>query len=414
MSEPYLNAADYGTTLDDVTMQAALDACHAKGGGAVVVPGGTSWTFTDTVIGYANTRLILDEGSYQTCDASGLPLYYWYDPTVDAPAGYTGRSNITVEGGGVLDMRAQDNTVAHNCMTFLHGQDITVRDITIKNVSSFHAIEPHACKNVYLENVKLTGWENHSGAGNDFREAVQVDGNNYTGDDGTPVQYLTMYKCYMGPSDECGAYPCLVGSHTTPASQFHRWIKVDACDAAGALTYGVHSLSWSDSELVGNTITGGPGHGIVLESNVDMDGTRVKVNGNTVTYMDGNGIRFDSVNSDVYTNCDVQANTVMNTGSNGILLQRMNRGVVAGNVIRSTTANYGIQVGNGSSHPVNDVVVTGNHVTDTASASYRVNQAQGCVIVGNYGDHGMSVGGTNTGTKYTWGGGTTAPGDNLL
>lgn len=407
MSEPYVNAVDYvsGGVYDEVAFQAALNA----GAGRTVVADQGDWVFDDQCIIPARTRLVL-YGANFTCGTSGTPLFYNFDPSVNRPPGYTGNSGITIEGG-TFDMRAHENSVAHNCISFAHCRDITVRDAEFRNISSYHALEPHSVDGMLIENCRFYGWKNWLGSQYDFREAIQVDSVNMPGDDGSPTVDLTVEKCRFDESAECGGWGTALGSHTI-GSTVHRTIKFINNIVYRTLEYGVRTVSWSDVQVTDNRFGSVGKNAVHFYAHPDHNATRAIVTENIISYSGVSGVRFEGSGS-VYSSINVASNEVTNSGSNAMLFSNVARGVVSMNHVRSTDNWYGIQLGLGASEDVNDLLVTGNHITGTAEESIRLNHAYDCWVVGNKAVDGFNVG-TDTGTRYSWDGSTGAPGDNWV
>lgn len=91
-------------------------------------------------------------------DLSDIAIYNkdsYYD---DRPA-YTGNGNIKITGNGIVDARA-DKITNHNSATFrmMHGHDITIENITLKNFGGYHGIELISCENTVINNVTFDGF----------------------------------------------------------------------------------------------------------------------------------------------------------------------------------------------------------------------------------------------------------------
>lgn len=384
MSEPYINALDYvtGSGMDHVAVQAALDACHAQGGGTVVLPRGV-WTFGGTCWIHANTRLVM-YGAYVTCDELGLPLFANYDPlNPTQPPGYTGEGRITVEGG-VLDMRADVNPVASNVFTFAHCEDITLRDVTVLNVSSYHAVEPHSARRVRMIDCNFFGWRDYLSTPQ--REAIQVDSINMPGDDGTPCEDITIRDCHFGPSDVCGGWGTAIGSHTNGPTA-HRGVRFVGNTCEDMLTYGVRAHGWSDISIKGNTFRGVGDAAVLVQTAIGGQGTVpgsvADVSHNTIETCGTNGIRFEAEGTDRFSDITVADNRIRYCGSNAINLADVDWGQVDHNVIRDTADNYGIQLGLGDEHTVTGLMVHANIIYNAMQAGIRMNGALKCQVTRN-------------------------------
>lgn len=408
MTEPYINANDYATSgvNDHLAFQAALDA----GAGRTVIASG-DWVFDDWCVIPASTRLVLYDAHF-TCGPSGTGLFYNFTPGVPQLAGYTGNSGILIEGG-TLDMRSHENDVAHNCVTFSHCRDITVRDVEFRNISSYHALEPHSVDGMLIDNCQFYGWKNWLGTEYDFREAIQLDSVNKDGDDGSPTTDLTVQNCRFDESTECGGWGTALGSHTVGVD-VHRTIKFMNNIVYRNLLFGVRALSWSDVQVTDNRFGSCGRNSVHFDAHANHNATRAIVTENIISYSGLSGVRFEGDGGSWYSSINVASNVITNSDSNAMLFSDVHRGVIAMNQIRSTANWYGIQLGTGSTESVSDLHVTGNHITGTYQEAIRLNYAPGCTVVGNVGSGGISAGGDNSGARTTWDGSFTVPGDNLL
>lgn len=87
---------------------------------------------------------------------------------------YTGNGNITLCGNGRIDINGHINT--ENTATpirFAHSDNIVIKDLTIEDVSQYHAIELIAVKNCLIENVTFKGM---SGANGLLPPSIQIEG----------------------------------------------------------------------------------------------------------------------------------------------------------------------------------------------------------------------------------------------
>lgn len=91
------------------------------------------------------------------------------------------------------------------------------------------------------------------------------------------------------------------------------------------------------------------------------------------------------------TNLSITENTVSDCGNGGILIHRWEKGtdgtIVSGNRISRTGAGNGGtgQYGNAINlYRANDVIVSGNHISDSAFSAIRANSASNAMISGNH------------------------------
>ena len=79
--------------------------------------------------------------------------------------GYNGRSNITIDGG-ILDVES--------AICFIHGQNITLKNITFKNADYDHYMQIGSCKNVKIENCEFYGVTARE-SNRQYVEFIQID-----------------------------------------------------------------------------------------------------------------------------------------------------------------------------------------------------------------------------------------------
>lgn len=91
-------------------------------------------------------------------DLSDIAIYN-KDSYSDIRPAYTGNGNIKITGDGIIDARA-DKFTDHNSTTLrmMHGHDITIENITLKNFGGYHGIELIACENTIIDNVTFDGF----------------------------------------------------------------------------------------------------------------------------------------------------------------------------------------------------------------------------------------------------------------
>ncbi|MGW2708083.1 right-handed parallel beta-helix repeat-containing protein [Streptomyces sp. NPDC001356] len=257
-----LGAKGDGVANDSPAIQAALTAATAAGGGWVIVPAGTYRLATLPLRIYRNTRFTLLPGA-RFVRAAGATMLLNGDADQNLP-GYTGHGNITVEGG-VWDMQATAAglTASRMCMSFGHGERITVRGAEIRDVPGFHAVEVNACKGVLIEGCRFLGFTDPGGR--DISEAVQIDLASEVGAFGgfgpydmTVCDDVEITGCYFGASGTPGttAWPRGIGCHNARVTLWQRDVRIIGNTFQGLLQYGVHGYNWRDVTITGNTFRG--------------------------------------------------------------------------------------------------------------------------------------------------------------
>ncbi|MGE9695911.1 right-handed parallel beta-helix repeat-containing protein [Streptomyces sp. CH6] len=383
----------YGTVGDGITddapaVQEALDAARDAGGGWIVVPPGRYLLATLPLRIYRNTRLTLLPGAIFLRGQAATMLL-----NGDANqnfAGYTGHGNIIVEGG-LWDARGTTAGLTESAMvlSFGHARNIVVRDLEVRDVAGFHALELNAIKNGRVEGCSFRGYVDPDGT-RSFSEAVQLDlakGSEYFGGFG-PYDHVTctdisVTGCYFGASGTTGtgAWPRGVGSHSATITRTHQRIRVSDCSFDGVTQYGVSAYVWDDAVITGNSFYNcGSGvrlRAVILTDKEDTktpDGTQtnagqvmrnITVTGNT--FRAGQGYDEPVValgeTSGPIVNLTITGNAIDGSAAsqNGIRLQAVTRATVGTNVI-GRVDNTGI-----SCEDCDELTITGNAIQAPAA-----------------------------------------------
>jgi polygalacturonase len=368
-----INVRDYGATgagaADDApAIQAALDD-----GGWVYAPAGTYRLATLPLRIHARTRLTLDPGATLLRDADEVILTNG-EPAATA-GGYTGRGGIIVEGG-VWDVNAAGQPANSGAIAFAHAENLTVRDLTVKDVPGWHAIEINSSKTVRIEGCRFAGFVDTGDRA--FSEAIQIDADTsaaafpwFGPHDGTVCDGVTVAGCWFGASGTPGTqpWPRGVGSHNTSEPNRHKNVKVLACVFDHLADAAVQTYYWDGAVIGDNIVLAAGGEGIA-----------VKDNSRYVT---------------------VQRNLVFDTGRTGIWVNtdctqiRVSGNEVIGAGASAANTHYGIRCSAACSY----LRVTGNTVRKRASgnhARYGLSLAAGTTGVQRYGNDLRSSGVTGS------------------
>ncbi|MDX3027466.1 right-handed parallel beta-helix repeat-containing protein [Streptomyces scabiei] len=350
-------------------VQAALNSARDAGGGRVVVPtymdaGSPSGVYliTSTMRIYGKTRLSLFPGAEFRQNFAGTMLING-DADQDL-GGYTGHGDIIVEGG-LWNMRGATAglTASAMCISIGHARNVTIRDLEVRDVPGYHAIELNSTKNALVENCRFRGYVDPGGR--DFSEAIQVDLAKSSGVfggfgpyDNTVCEDVTIRDCYFGASGTAGttAWPRGVGSHSATVDVAHRRIKIVDNSFEGCLQYGVVPYAYNDSTISGNTMKG-CGSGIRCRSIISADAadstntSGVVTNASQVmenlTIADNNIVDCTGFDDPILlfgestgriTGVTITGNTIegADDGENGIRLYYVSDYTVSGNTVRST------------------------------------------------------------------------------
>ncbi len=147
-----------GNSNDRAVIQAELD----ETGNVTLVKGATY---------YLNGNLYLKSGS--TINAEGATIVSVQGALRNSPdrANYSAMKNVVINGG---TWKSSDANYDKTMFYFAHGQNITVKNVTIEGNYAGHLIEIIACKDVVIDNCQLVeskGKVNKTSV----EEAVQID-----------------------------------------------------------------------------------------------------------------------------------------------------------------------------------------------------------------------------------------------
>jgi polygalacturonase len=164
-------ATPNGTTMNTSAIQAAIDACAKKGGGKVLLDGGTF--LSGPIILKSNIDLEIAQGT--TLQGSSNHDDYpkkteFRNPGLQSLVSAVDASNVSITGGGVIDgageswwkqARAQadhgimgQGMLRPRLIVFDHGHKILVEGVTVQN-SPFWQIVVYYSDHVTIRNIKV-------------------------------------------------------------------------------------------------------------------------------------------------------------------------------------------------------------------------------------------------------------------
>ena len=170
-------------------------------------------------------------------DLSDIAIYN-KDAYSDVRPAYTGNGNIKITGNGVVDARA-DKFADHVSTTFrmMHGHDIIIENITLKNFGGYHGIEVISCENTVINNVTFDGFiiSPSSSEHSNIESTIQIEPaygeigqSGATPYDKTPNKNITIKNCVFKGSE--GKYINTgiesQAQATTGESYYHENIKI--------------------------------------------------------------------------------------------------------------------------------------------------------------------------------------------
>ncbi|ADE43463.1 tail spike protein [Streptomyces phage phiSASD1] len=445
----WLMVTNYGADASGVVnshsqIQLALNDARDRGGAWVLVPPGT-YLLGATLRIYGNTRLTLMQGAEFQRNHGGTMLLNG-DPG-QAYGGYTGHSNIIVEGG-LWNMRGTTAGMTSSalCMAFGHATNLSVTDLEIRDVPGYHGIEFNSTKHGTIRNCRFRGYVDPGGR--DYSEAVQLDlakssavFGGFGPYDNTPTEDVAVTGCYFGASGTAGttAWPRGIGSHSATIQRWHRRIRISDCAFEGVLQYGVSAYNWEDVTITGNTFVK-CGSGVRIRSVIktDVNDTvnasgvqtnesqtmrNITVTGNTFRYgqaYDNAIIAQGEVNTGTILNLAIVGNTIDGTtgDQSGIRLNYASRVTVGDNVVANvagtaiSTENQDNTVLNGNviwaagAHGITMVSsdnsdILGNHIRDPANSGILVQGGSDIQIRDNFVEGANRVASTAYGIRVS-------------
>lgn len=434
-------AAADGVTDDSAIIQSALDAAHTAGGGTVLIPPG-NYAVATALAAFSYTVVYAYGATLKATGNNGLLHNYpnlTDAPTAyTGPSHITVLGGVWDGNAGTGSGQTSGE---HDVISFNHCSDITCRDMVVRNTSTAHALEFNSTDGGRAIDCRFEGFADLSvGSARQFSEAVQIDiavsGSSAIGAfDNTPSKNIQIIGCYCGPSSTLGAFGRFVGSHTVASGVYYDTIEIRGNRVNGTIQEGIHGYGWrrvviADNVITGTglssisltvpdpasagyalnpdqiTISGNTVDGMAAESGIRVLGfataqhSGVRITGNTVNgegtgsangihveYCVGPGVVGNTVekmpSAGVFVNhCTdavVSGCTAISCGTNALNATSSPGAVIAGNIVDTTSANYGIFLLSSDS-----CSVTGNRVTAAASAGIRLStSATNATVVAN-------------------------------
>lgn len=412
MEEVVVNANAFGVKKDGITndspnLQAALNYINSVGGGTVYIPKGT-YNLKTVLQVYKNTTIDMHPQAELILD-SVSPAYrhfingeYGND---NYASGYNGEGNITIRGG-ILNC----NGWVRACISFAHGRNILIENVTMKNITDGHCMELCALNGVIIRNCRLVNFKNVDITRN-YVEAIQIDVCTSTAFpsfgsyDNTENQNIVVEKCYFGKDDTApvGYGPVFtgVGSHGADIGKWNKNIVVRDCVFDGMTYAGVRGIQWNDLTVENNRFYN-CAVGVLCETKnlVEQDYKNIRVEGNSF-YSCGftnDCIRIvgdNSVNKRVQ-NVFIRNNYIenVNTGFNAINVGVGDNVVIDSNVVNGARRCAFIST-------VNNASITNNKGSNTLFQFATSFECKNIIIMGNQcfgmGDAALTIRSTQVG-----------------
>ncbi|HEY8472677.1 MAG TPA: NosD domain-containing protein [Natronosporangium sp.] len=387
------NVKDYGavgdgTGDDTAALQAALDAGRGQ---TVFLPPGVYPISTMLTVYSGTTVLSTATTTVKRIDGDSCMLGNGVLGDFSATA-YNGESHITIIGG-IWDVNGVEVPARSNGFGFSHGEDIQVRDVQVRNVPGWHAMELNAVKNARVINCRFEGFSDPDDT-RYYSEAVAMDYAGGTGHFpffGAPDFYgsqdILVQGCYAGPWESLPSFPRLVGSHGGPDGHQHTGLRVVSNYADGCTEWAIRLYDWLDGVVEGNQIVGGGG-GIQIGPAGVQSGGHIVVRGNTIRNLSGvkeadgrppdAAICVGRLNNQRTSRVIISGNVITDVMMEGISTYRTDGVIVSDNAIAGCDG-VGVRVTDSPR-----AVVSGNHVTGTGGEGIIVETgSNGSLVRGN-------------------------------
>lgn len=165
------------------------------------------------------THLIID-GEVLGGGSEGNTYFTTANGVTNYPA-YTGPHDIVVEGSGVVNMRGQTYSIyGPTPFRIFHSKNVVIKDITIRDISMYHAIEIGGSIDVTIDGVRFEG-VHLNGNTHGWHEFIQIEPISQSGTgigvpyDGTMPQNITIKNCWFGASANSGICFCAIADESS-------------------------------------------------------------------------------------------------------------------------------------------------------------------------------------------------------
>lgn len=190
------------------------------------------YNITKTLTVYSNTNIIIEKGATLIRKTNSHVFRGYVDPQKNY--NYNAVVNVNISGEGTIKNGINKTG---SMFGFIHGNNITIKDITIQGVYKSHGFDLPACKNVTIDNVTFK--DRIVDTKNIYKEDIQYDyamkfaypyyNSNSPVYNDNHCENITVIKCKFYDSPYC------IGTHTETNSitNKHKNIQILNCIANG-------------------------------------------------------------------------------------------------------------------------------------------------------------------------------------
>lgn len=384
VSAAWFGAAGDGVHDDTAAIQAALNEAVNRPYTIVTIPSGT-YKLTQELFLVKNTGVVM-EPKTELLRSHGNNVFRNYR-TSDVFNGYEGNGNITIEGG-ILNGNALQFPHIASGMAFAHAEGVTLRNVTIKDVPSGHAVELTAMKNVMFDRCSFLGFA-HDGS-KYYSEAIQIETATQAGfvgysKDHTTTRDITVQHCYFGNSATPGMvpWPCGIGAHGSSYNGFYDRIIVTGNTFDYSSYWAIRPFKWTNSVISGNVMNNVSGGIFVTmpapgsESTKDVNGvvqptqpaSSIVIADNVINTASNTGIYVEGQASENIHKMLIGGNIIHKTGGHAVNIKACRNAIISDNIIDTSSKN-GFIVADCS-----NTVFSGNIVRDVTFYGFNVSGA---------------------------------------
>ena len=243
----YVTPEMYGAVGDGITDDTeAIELC-CSAGEYVLMETGAEYLVSSTIYISSGTTVNLNGA---TLKSTHRHLFHNFNAD-DAVTGYEGNGNILIMNGKIVG----------GCISFAHGENITIENVEFNNCINNHFLEACACNHYLVTNCTFKGMGNTYTPG----EFINLDpcySSNFpwfdegsTSYDGTPNMNITVDKCSFSMGEGAYAYGSFafgVHSNGTSGLQNHKNIKFINNYVDNLTDYAVRLNCMDDVTVMGN------------------------------------------------------------------------------------------------------------------------------------------------------------------
>lgn len=249
------------------TIRSYLKKISQQNGGTLVLKKGT-YRISNTLFVSSNTKIILKDGAVlkktKKTNSKAMPasssMFQLIRDSKSKNTGvygkHNGEKNITIIGEGTATIDLCGLKMGNASVIGIimgHNKNVTIENITFKNMCYGHMIEMDAGKNITIKNCTFAG---HKASGKNNKEAINLD----TPDkkrDGFNSQWSKMDKT---SNEDVVITGCTfknlevgVGTHQYTENSYHTNVQINKCTFKNNQT-ALRILNWKNATITQNTI----------------------------------------------------------------------------------------------------------------------------------------------------------------